>query len=149
MELISGDALGDSPLTDPQLTALHHALARLFAITPDTLPNTALPAVSGNASDMRQRVKHAFSTLTNTDDPEPLARQALDCWNTWRSSRDDELLAAAPRVFGRGDPNIRNCLWNGHTLRLIDLEYAGWSDRAYELADLIEHPESRTTPDTT
>jgi phosphotransferase family enzyme len=50
-------------------------------------------------------------------------------------------------VFGRGDPNLRNFLWNGHTLRLVDFEYAGWSDRAHELADLIEHPESRATPD--
>jgi hypothetical protein len=147
MQLVAGAPLGDQPLTDRQLTALHHTLVRLFQITPEALPNTNLPAVSTDASHMRHRVQQAFDALTTTG---PLAGQALDCWQTWITSSDPELLdTPAPSVFGRGDPNLRNCLWDGHTLRLIDLEYAGWSDRAHELADLIEHPESRATPDTT
>ena len=30
---------------------------------------------------------------------------------------------------------------------MVDLENAGWLDRAVDLADLVEHPRSRTTPD--
>jgi len=150
MQLVGGAPLGDRALTDPQLTALHDALARLFQITPGALPHVALPAVSTDARHMRRRVEHAYHALTTTNTIRPVARQALHCWQAWIASTDPELLAAStPTVFGRGDPNLRNCLWDGHTLRLIDLEYAGWSDRAHELADLIEHPESRATPDTT
>jgi hypothetical protein len=150
MELVAGAPLGDQPLTAPQLTALYHAHARLFQITPDALPGDALPEVSTTASQMRRRVEQAYDTLTTTNATDPVARQALDCWQAWINGPDPELLdAPVLPVVGRGDPNLRNCLWDGHTLRLIDLEYAGWSDRAHELADLIEHPESHATPDTT
>jgi hypothetical protein len=150
MQFVAGAPLGDTPLTDRQLPALHDAYARLFQITPEALPHITLPAVSTDASHMRRRVEHAYDALTTTNATGPVERQALDCWQTWITSSDPELLnALTPTVFGRGDPNLRNCLWDGRTLRLIDLEYAGWSDRAHELADLIEHPESRATPDTT
>jgi Ser/Thr protein kinase RdoA (MazF antagonist) len=150
MQLVAGTPLGDRPLTDRQLTALHHAHARLFEITPSVLPRVALSAVGTDARQMLRRVEHAYAAHANTDGATPGARQALSCWQAWSTSPDPELLTA-PRqsVFGRGDPNLRNCLWNGHTLRIIDFEYAGWSDRAHELADLIEHPESRATPDPT
>jgi hypothetical protein len=114
------------------------------------LPDIALPAVSTDARHMRRRVEHVYETLASTAGAGSVARRALGCWQAWISGPDPDLLdSPTPIVFGRGDPNLRNCLWNGRTLRLIDLEYAGWSDRAYELADLIEHPESRATPDTT
>jgi hypothetical protein len=148
MQFVAGTPLGDRPLADRQLTALHHAHARLFEITPSVLPRVALPAVSTDARQMLRLVKHAYVAHANTDGATPRARQALDCWQAWSTSPDPDLLTApAPSVFGRGDPNLRNCLWNDDTLRIIDLEYAGWSDRAHELADLIEHPESRATSD--
>jgi hypothetical protein len=149
MQFVVGTPLGDRPLTDRQLNALHHAHARLFEITPEVLPDLTLPAVSTDARHVCRRVEHAYETLASTDGAGPVARQALDCWQAWINGPDPELLdSPSPAVFGRGDPNLRNCLWNGCVLRLIDLEYAGWSDRAHELADLIEHPESRATPDT-
>jgi thiamine kinase-like enzyme len=45
----------------------------------------------------------------------------------------------APAVFGRGDPNPANSLWDGVRLGIVDLENAGWTDRAVDLADLVEH----------
>jgi hypothetical protein len=32
-------------------------------------------------------------------------------------------------------------------MTVVDLENAGWLDRAVDLADLVEHPRSRATPD--
>ncbi|MFI7634275.1 phosphotransferase family protein [Nonomuraea sp. NPDC049400] len=45
----------------------------------------------------------------------------------------------APPVFGTGDGNIANYLWDGTKVRVIDFEYSGRSDRAFELAEVTEH----------
>ncbi|MFI9559746.1 phosphotransferase family protein [Nonomuraea endophytica] len=42
-------------------------------------------------------------------------------------------------VFGTGDGNLANYLWDGRRIRLVDFEYAGRSDRAFELAEVLEH----------
>ncbi len=55
--------------------------------------------------------------------------------------------ARASGVRPRGDPNLGNCLWDGRRVALVDFEYAGWTDRAFELGDLVEHPQSHATPD--
>ncbi|WP_234430808.1 phosphotransferase [Streptomyces sp. NRRL F-4489] len=44
-----------------------------------------------------------------------------------------------PAVFGAGDGNSANYLWDGHRVRVVDLEESGRSDRAYELAEIVEH----------
>ncbi|WP_371949630.1 phosphotransferase family protein [Actinomadura monticuli] len=47
-------------------------------------------------------------------------------------------------VFGTGDGNLANLLWDGSEVRLVDFEYSGRSDRPYELAELAEHISVRT-----
>jgi thiamine kinase-like enzyme len=42
-------------------------------------------------------------------------------------------------VFGTGDGNLANYLWNGTSIGVIDFEYSGRSDRAFELAEVVEH----------
>ncbi|KUL37243.1 aminoglycoside phosphotransferase [Streptomyces sp. NRRL F-4489] len=42
-------------------------------------------------------------------------------------------------MFGAGDGNSANYLWDGHRVRVVDLEESGRSDRAYELAEIVEH----------
>jgi thiamine kinase-like enzyme len=42
-------------------------------------------------------------------------------------------------VLGQGDSNLANFLWDGHQVRLVDFEDSGPSDRAFELALLVEH----------
>jgi Ser/Thr protein kinase RdoA (MazF antagonist) len=44
------------------------------------------------------------------------------------------------------DPSPANYLWDGRRVVLVDFEDAGWRDRAVELADLVEHAQSRNTP---
>ena len=43
------------------------------------------------------------------------------------------------RVFGQGDANLANFLWDGELVRIVDFEDSGISDRAFELAVLVEH----------
>lgn len=44
-----------------------------------------------------------------------------------------------PRVFGPGDGNLANYLWDGSHVRIVDFEESGVSDRAFELAEITEH----------
>ncbi|WP_433859636.1 aminoglycoside phosphotransferase [Streptomyces kronopolitis] len=42
-------------------------------------------------------------------------------------------------MFGAGDGNLANFLWDGRTVRIVDFEDSGRSDRAFELAEITEH----------
>ncbi|MFD6096052.1 phosphotransferase family protein [Nocardiopsis flavescens] len=42
-------------------------------------------------------------------------------------------------VFGPGDGNLANYLWDGSRVRVVDFEESGRSDRAFELAEITEH----------
>ncbi|MGB6457172.1 MAG: phosphotransferase, partial [Streptosporangiaceae bacterium] len=46
---------------------------------------------------------------------------------------------AVPRVLGQGDANLANFLWDGELVRIVDFEDSGVSDRAFEVAVLVEH----------
>jgi thiamine kinase-like enzyme len=79
-----------------------------------------------------------------SDDP------ALRTAGQWLATTEpDKLRLLEMSVFGRGDPNLANCLWNPPALAFVDWEYAGRTNRAFEIADLMEHIQSRATPDTT
>jgi len=51
-----------------------------------------------------------------------------------RTPRESRAQAPAP-----GDSNFANFLWDGHGVRMVDFEDSGPSDRAFELALLVEH----------
>jgi thiamine kinase-like enzyme len=59
----------------------------------------------------------------------------------WLDSGGAERAASVTRqpVFAQGDPNLANHLWDGNSVRLVDFEASGRSDRATELADFVEH----------
>lgn len=42
-------------------------------------------------------------------------------------------------VFGAGDGNLANYLWDGSRVRMLDFEDSGRSDKAFELAEIVEH----------
>ncbi|MEV0196455.1 aminoglycoside phosphotransferase family protein [Nonomuraea sp. NPDC050691] len=42
-------------------------------------------------------------------------------------------------VFGAGDGNLANFLWDGVRVRIVDFEESGRSDRAFELSEISQH----------
>lgn len=42
-------------------------------------------------------------------------------------------------MFGQRDSSLDNFLWDGKQVRIVDFEHSGRSDRAFELAALVEH----------
>jgi len=82
------------------------------------------------------------------DDSSPLGKELFTRWRRWVGGPDIAVLdRVSPPVFGQGDPNVSNYLWDGTRLRVVDFEYAGWSNRYHELALLVEHVQSRATAD--
>jgi len=68
--------------------------------------------------------------------------------HAWLSGDEPVTLTRpASPILSAGDANLSNYLWDGEHLRIIDFACGGWSDIAYDLADLIEHDQSRGTPD--
>jgi Phosphotransferase enzyme family len=68
-----------------------------------------------------------------------LARAAFDAGMRWLGRAADPLPEPRSVVFGQGDGNLANYLWDGERIRLVDFEDSGRSDRAYELAAFAEH----------
>ena len=155
LEWLPGTHLGEANLTIHQLEALAGAVAELYRLVDSALVERADSAAHTRLETLQRDVAAlpvATGTLYMLGYVERLACNADHeihaLWQEWQSGPDPVLLRVpAPPVFSRGDPNLANCLWDGTRLRIVDFEYAGLSDRAFDLADLIEHPQSRATPD--
>lgn len=138
MSRLPGVPLGDGPLTDPQLAALAGAIDQLHKAVPaDEL--AALPPRLWSASE-------AVESLRAATDDTPVegtaaVRRSFDLAAQWLRSDDATAFAAdePPAVFALADGNLANVLWDGHRCRLVDFEDSGRSDRAFEIADLLEH----------
>ncbi len=73
------------------------------------------------------------------DDPLVQAAYAAGVdWLTWAVAVPGDPAGRQP-VFGQGDANLANFLWDGERVRMVDFEDSGLSDRAFELAVLVEH----------
>jgi Ser/Thr protein kinase RdoA (MazF antagonist) len=68
-----------------------------------------------------------------------LARAAFHAGMRWFGRAADPQPEPHSVVFGQGDGNLANYLWDGERVRLVDFEDSGRSDRAYELAAFAEH----------
>lgn len=82
----------------------------------------------------------ADSNLVSEDD---LTRSAATVAGRWLASPDVDRLGSATGtpVFTHADGNLSNFIWCDETgtASIVDFEDAGRSDRAYEMADLVEH----------
>jgi hypothetical protein len=144
MSLLPGEPLGGQPLTTPQERALAVAVGQLWQAVPVELV-TPVPGEVDTREDLVQTVHGWLADVS--PGPDPAVRDALVRAAAWLSG--SSLLPAAdsgtpvgcgkPRVLGQGDANLANFLWDGELVRIVDFEDSGVSDRAFELAVLVEH----------
>lgn len=150
MTALPGEALGDQPLSSPEMSAIRTALDRLYSC----VPQQALADVPVRVNDPRQALAELRSQLAAQPRPgdNDITAQAYDEALRWLSRPEpNRILRAEPTgkaVLARADHNLTNFLWDGHRVRLVDFEYSGRSDRAAEMAELVEHISARSTPDT-
>jgi Phosphotransferase enzyme family len=138
MSFVHGEGLGGTSLDLTQVQILANRLDRLYSF-----PVPASMPVVIDAVDGVERIRGLHGTVAS-DDP------ALGVAGKWLATTEpDELKTLDMSVFGRGDPNLANCLWHPPVLSFVDWEYSGRTSRAFELGDLIEHIQSRATSDAT
>lgn len=136
LDFLPGRAIRTRRLTRPLLAALAAALRAMHRITPDRAAGALPSLVDAEAQQRWLAVRLRELAPSGTD---PVMREALTLAEQWLRGPDPAALRApAPLVFSRADANLANCLWDGRRIAIVDYEYSGWRDRAYDLADLVE-----------
>jgi len=138
MSLLPGEPLGSAPVSAAQHSALTSALLRLW----ESVPVSEVRLEPGESTNREQLAASVRARLAACHDlgPDPVIAKAFAVGCKWFASlRECADSPGPPPVFGRGDSNLANFLWDGDHVRLVDFEDSGHSDRAFELAVLVEH----------
>lgn len=97
-----------------------------------------------SASHYIHRITGIWAPVIRSQPRDALTRDLLQILSTWEESSDAAVLSEPTRrIFSRGDSNLLNWLWDGTDIRVVDYEFAGYSDLAFDCADLTEHISSR------
>lgn len=138
MSRLPGDAMGTQPLTPDEIAAVAASIGRLHRAPPPGVLDRAEPMPFGPVTAVAQVRAMAAARGVPED---PAARRALRYASLWLERGQVERAAARgyTAVFGHGDANLANYLHDGGTVRLVDFEDSGRSDRAWELAIFTEH----------
>ncbi len=144
MSRLPGEPVGSgSPASDACLDAVAHAVDTFHHVVPTTVlegrPLRRWSAAS-TLTDVRSWAMESAEP-TARDDWAPDVHRALADGLAWITSTDVRRLESVEPhlVYGRGDGNVGNLMWDGDRVRLVDFEDAGVSDLPFELADLAEH----------
>lgn len=126
------------PVSAQQVEAMAEALHQIQESVPRTVL-ADLPARCGTVPEFVTDLRNAFLRSPNLG-PHPVVAHAFGMAGQWlRRPEIDEFAAEIDPVLGTGDGNVANFLWDGTRMRVIDFEYAGRSDRTFELAEVVEH----------
>jgi Ser/Thr protein kinase RdoA (MazF antagonist) len=157
-----GVTAGPQPLwhdPDPQLPAVAMSMLPGQPVPDLREPTTALRAIVAVLGQLRDiplgpfadmaRVDSATNYMTRITDAwpsqldehdEPLTADMRSLLDAWHEHGDASALAEpAPRIFSRGDSNLFNWLWDEPDIHVVDWEFAGYSDTAYDAAEFVEH----------
>jgi aminoglycoside phosphotransferase (APT) family kinase protein len=97
-----------------------------------------------SATHYVRRITSIWAPVIRSHPQDALTRDLLQTLSWWEDGGDAAVLAEpARRIFSRGDSNLLNWLWDGSRVGVVDFEFAGYSDLAFDCADLTEHISSR------
>ena len=136
MTRVPGEPLAGRPILPHHLDAITTTVNRLHAcVPPDALAR--VPPHPWLAEGMTNHLRSLAST-PHPPHEDPRIRVAFAAALHWLNLAPEPAEPLTP-VFGQGDSNPANFLWDGKRLRLVDFEDSGRNDRAFELAGLTEH----------
>ncbi|MFI7027035.1 phosphotransferase [Micromonospora sp. NPDC049900] len=129
------------------LRALAHTTTQLQAV-----PLTGLLATRPRVDTGEHymvRLTQAWPELLASQPNDPLMPTMQRLLAAWQHSGDADVVAApAAPVLSRGDANLLNWMASDSGAACcVDFEYAGFSNVAFDAADLIEHISGRVVPD--
>lgn len=138
MSRLAGRPLRGAPLDGGRIAALAAAVTALHhALPPDVL--ASVPPRPGRQGELAGLVRSWYGRI-RPQAGEPVGA-AMDAGLDWLSRCPPHTgdLHGVPGVFGPGDGNLANYLWDGTRVQVVDFEDSGRSDRAFELAEITEH----------
>jgi aminoglycoside phosphotransferase len=139
MSWLPGRQLGTATITPAEARALARSLEELWRPVP---PGQLLapPGQAPNPAAFTSQVQARLAAGHDLGDDAGVqrARAAAAAWLD-SGAIDRNCPAGGTTVLGQGDSNLANFLWDGQRVRLVDFEDSGLSDRAFELALLVEH----------
>lgn len=128
----------DDVLTPRQTSEMVRAYRSLYAVpVPPELPLRYAHPAAFIADSV------GWLAETSHDDHPDVVRHALHSAAKWYADAPSGIDAIRDPVLAQGDGNVANMLWDGQRVWLVDFEYAGVGDLAFEVADLVEHASSR------
>ena len=138
MSRLAGEPLA-VPLSAAQVTVLAEAVATVQAAVPRRVL-MGLPPRAGHPAEFLEEVRARYATPPRPD-ADPVVRQAFGSAMGWLAHIGPyDLVGAEVRpVFGTGDGNLANYLWDGSQVRFVDFEHSGRSECVFELAEVTEH----------
>jgi Phosphotransferase enzyme family len=141
MSRVAGQPLGTGRATAEQIDALVVALERMHGCVPAEALVEADPQDA--PADVVQLLKKMLAACpVPTVAVDPVVRDAFEAVSGFVGSdwaaRAASIGDPSP-VFGLCDGNLANYLWDGQDVHVIDFESAGRNDRAFDIADLVEH----------
>ena len=149
MSWLPGEPLGAGPVSREQAQALARSLDLLWRSVPPARL-ASLPAAQANPEAFTGQIRQSLAAGGHHRlGQDPVVRRAAAVAAGWLEGAviGRQTLPGCDAVFGHGDANLANFLWDGRRVRLVDFEDSGPSDRAFELAILVEHlsawPEAR------
>jgi Ser/Thr protein kinase RdoA (MazF antagonist) len=137
MSRVAGCPLAGQVVTAVHLDAVAAAIDRLHAAVPAEVAGAVRPQ-PWLAAGVRSRLE-SYAAVRCPGDADRVVRSAFDAAVRWLAHVAEPDLGAVTPVFGQGDGNLANYLWDGRRVRLVDFEDSGRSDRAFELAAVAEH----------
>lgn len=127
------------PLRGMAVSAAHiAAMAAALGTLHGAVPRDVLDGVPVRPWQVEQLSGQVRAWCAEWRPRDPLADLAVEEGARWLDSWRPSGEGVTP-VFGAGDGNLANFLWDGTRVRMVDFEDSGRSDRAFEVAELCEH----------
>jgi Ser/Thr protein kinase RdoA (MazF antagonist) len=139
MSRLPGGPLRSGSLSEQRIKCLAAAVEELYAAVPPEVL-AGVPLRPGHQKDLIAWI-HSWAVPQIRPRLMGTLRDVIDAGLAWLASSMLETTDQpdVPPVFGPGDGNLANYLWDGTRVRVVDFEESGRSDRAFELAEITEH----------
>ena len=146
MTVMPGIPMPDLPDPASALPGFVDTWQRIHAVAPTRLL-AELKRIDDPSHFMARLTGQWPDQLAQSED-DPQTPEMLQMLKAWEHSGDADALAEAqPAAFSRGDANLLNWLAHGEEVAAVDFEFAGYSDPAYDAAELVEHISARVIDD--